>query len=113
MLRRKNWWIAAMLFINWIPYFILFFRLIRILIHEAGKSENPYPGSEDPLGPEFAVGLFLMSLAASMIPLVFTKHTLLQKFLILFGVVVAHAVVYVVFIYLSLVAAMIVTGRSM
>jgi hypothetical protein len=84
-----------------------------MLIHEAGKSENPYPGPEDPLGPEFAVELFLMSLAASMIPLVFTKNTLLEKFLILFGVIVAHVVGCFSFIIFGFAAAGAVTGRSL
>jgi hypothetical protein len=108
----SKWLIPSLIVILGFPYLILFVRLVRILTFEAGASENPYPGSEDPIGPEFAFPLFLLSIAVSILPILISRKTLRTKALILLAVTAVHVVGYPMFIVFAFACAGVVTGRS-
>lgn len=110
---RKEVLIGVLVFINCIPYALLSYRLVRILIHESGRSENPYPGLGDPLGPEFAGKFLLLSIAASIVLILLTKSKLMIKGLLFLAIIIAHAMAYLSFIFFAFAAAQIVTGRSL
>lgn len=111
----SKWLIPALIGINGVPYLFLLFRLVRILIHEGGASENPYPdypGAADPIGPEFAFPMFLLSLGLSIMPILLSHFKLRIKALLLLAVVVFHIVGYTAFIVFAFAGAAVVTGRS-
>lgn len=108
----SKWLIPALIGINGVPYLFLLFRLVRILIHEGGASENPYPGAADPIGPEFAFPMFLLSVGVSILPILLSHFKLRIKALLLLAVVVFHIVGYTAFIVFAFAGAAVVTGRS-